>query len=47
MKKVTVWSPEGVAHFVEVETKSEFNNLFRDGWVGNGTPWEELPNVED
>ncbi|MCG0628374.1 hypothetical protein IMAU80174_03024 [Lactiplantibacillus plantarum] len=43
MKKVLIYSPQGTPYFVECDTEQEFNNLFRNGWVGDGTPWKELP----
>lgn len=46
MKKVLIYSPQGVACVVECDTKQEFNNLFRDGWIGDGTPWEKLSEVD-
>lgn len=43
MKEVQVWSLiDGHTEIWEVESKSEFNNLFRYPWVGDGTSWEDL-----
>lgn len=47
MKKVLIYSPQGTPYFVKCDTEQEFNNLFRNGWVGDGTPWKELPEVEN
>lgn len=46
MKRVVIYSPSGIPYIVDCEDKDEFNNLFRDGWVGDGTPWEELPEAD-
>lgn len=47
MKKAVIYSPDGVPYIVECETKEEFQNQFGNGWVGDGTPWEELPDADD
>lgn len=46
MKKVLIYSPQGTAYVTECDTEQEFDNLFRNGWVGDGTPWEKLPEVD-
>ena len=46
MKRVVIYSPSGISYTVDCEDKDEFNNLFRDDWIGDGTPWEELPEAD-